>query len=491
MNKQVHDVIIIGAGISGIGTAYWLKRKCPSKTFAMLEARSAIGGTWSLFKYPGIRSDSDMFTFGYRFKPWEKPQSLSSGDKILDYLQETVEENAIDKHILFNHKMLSANWSDEAGCWTLEVETSNGNEQLHCKFLSICTGYYDYKEAHRPRFEREENFQGKTIIPQFWPENLDYQNKNVVIIGSGATAVTLVPAMAEGGARHVTMVQRSPSYVMYLPNRNQVFIQLKKFLPLRWAYRATRVTNILLQMISFNLSKIFPKWMKKMLMKAAAKQLPEGYQVDKHFNPTYNPWDQRLCVVPDGDLFNVIKDGKASIVTEEISHFEKNGVTLKSGETIDADIIVIATGLKIQLLGGASFSINERPVKVNETMIYKGMMVSDVPNLIYAFGYTNASWTLKVDLTANYLCKLLNYMDSNGYDVVVPEKEDMESDESVLNLDSGYIKRAKDILPKQGRKRPWRVFQSYLIDMLATRFGSVSDDVLKFHKNEPREVVEF
>ncbi|WP_425391485.1 flavin-containing monooxygenase [Ekhidna sp.] len=488
---KVHDVIIIGAGISGIGTAYWLKKKCPSKTFVMLESRSAIGGTWSLFKYPGIRSDSDMFTFGYRFKPWTDPQSLSSGDKILNYLEETISENDIDEHILFNHKMMSANWSDASGHWILEVETANGNQQLNCKFLSICTGYYDYKEAYRPRFEGEEHFKGKVIIPQFWPEDLDYRNKKVVIVGSGATAVTLVPALVEGGAKHVTMVQRSPTYVMNLPNRNQVFIGLKKFLPVRWAYRVTRVTNILLQMISFNLSKLFPKWMKKTLMKEAAKQLPKGYPVEKHFNPTYNPWDQRLCVVPDGDLFSVIKDGKAAVATDKISHFTEKGVTLNSGESIDADIIVLATGLKIQLLGGASVSINDQPVKVNETMIYKGMMVSDVPNLIYSFGYTNASWTLKVDLTANYLCKLLNYMDSKGYDVVVPEKQDMESDESVLNLNSGYIQRAKDVLPKQGRKRPWRVFQSYLVDMLATRFGSIADNVLKFRKHEPvKEVMD-
>ena len=487
MTNQEHDVIIIGAGISGIGMAYWLKKKCPTKSFALLEGRSKIGGTWSLFKYPGVRSDSDMFTFGYRFKPWKEPQSLSSGDNILAYLEETVQENNIDEHILFNHKMLSANWSDESATWVLKVETPNGNEQLQCKFLSICSGYYDYKEAHRPHFEGEEHFQGKTIIPQFWPKNLDYKDKEIVIIGSGATAVTLVPSLVEGGAKHVTMVQRSPTYIMNLPNRNQLFIFLKKYFPFLWAYRATRWMNILLQMTSFNLSKIFPKWMKKVLMKAAAKQLPEGYPVDKHFNPTYNPWDQRLCVVPDGDLFQVIKDGKASIATDEILNFTEHGVRLKSEETISADLIVLATGLKIQLLGGASISINGVPVNVNQSMIYKGMMVSSVPNLIYAFGYTNASWTLKVDLTANYLCKLLNHMDKKGYDVVVPEKEELSSDESFLNLNSGYIERAKDILPKQGSRRPWRVFQSYLLDMLATRFGSIPDNVLKFTKNQPAE----
>ncbi|WNB16918.1 flavin-containing monooxygenase [Marivirga arenosa] len=482
MENKLYDVLIIGAGISGIGMGYWLNKKCPEKNYKILEARNKIGGTWSLFQYPGVRSDSDMFTFGYRFKPWNDPQSISSGDKILKYLKSTTAENNIDDNILFNHKMTTANWSDEAKCWELKVETKEGNLTYTCKFLSICTGYYDYKESYRPTFENENDFEGKIVVPQFWPKDLDYTGKKVAIVGSGATAVTLVPSMVKGGAEHVTMIQRSPTYIMNLPNRNQMFISLKKYISLKWAYKVTRWKNIALQMLSFGLSRVFPKWMKDMLIKAAAKQLPEGYPVDKHFNPTYNPWDQRLCVVPDGDLFSVIKEGKASVATDQISHFTKTGISLKSGDQIDADIIVLATGLKVLLLGGAALSVNGELAKINQSMIYKGMMVSNIPNLIYAFGYTNASWTLKVDLTANYLCKLLKYMDKHSYEVVIPHEENAASNESFLNLNSGYIERAKEILPKQGKRRPWRVYQSYLVDMLATRFGKVKDKALQFEK---------
>ncbi|MCA6078937.1 flavin-containing monooxygenase [Fulvivirga sedimenti] len=480
MKTPVFDVLIIGAGISGIGTAYWLQKKCPGRTYAILESRPVLGGTWSLFNYPGIRSDSDMFTFGYRFKPWSDPESISSGDKILNYLQNTVTENNINEHILFNHRMVSADWSDESRTWVLTVETPEGTEEMECNFLSICTGYYDYKEAHRPHFKGEETFQGNIVIPQFWPKDLDYTGKRVAVIGSGATAVTLMPSLVEGGAAHVTMIQRSPTYIMNLPNRNGIFVLSRKVLPDSWAYRITRGINITMQMISFGLSKAFPGWMKSQIMKGAAKQLPPSYPVEKHFNPTYNPWDQRLCVVPDGDLFEVINEGKADVVTNTISHFNESGVVMDSGEMIDADVIVLATGLKIQLLGGANLSINQKPVSVSESMMYKGMMVSDIPNLIYTFGYTNASWTLKADLTANYLCKLLNYMDRKGFTVVIPERQDAASGENFLNLSSGYIQRGKNELPKQGKKRPWRVYQNYLVDMLSTRFGRVADRVLKF-----------
>lgn len=487
-SKPPYDVLIIGAGISGIGNAHWLRKKCPGKNIAILEARSSIGGTWSLFQYPGIRSDSDMFTFGYRFKPWSDPQSLSSGKDILYYLQETVDENGLNDLILFNHKMTSANWSDQSNTWTLQVATEAGNQQFECKFLSICTGYYDYKEAYRPSFKGEGRFKGPVVIPQFWPKNLDYRGKKIAVVGSGATAVTIVPAMVDNGAVHVTMIQRSPTYIMNLPNRNKVFLFLKKVLPLRFAYRVTRIQNILLQMLSFALARQFPKWMKRMLMKAAAKQLPAGYPVEKHFNPHYNPWRQRLCVVPDGDLFNVIKQNKASVVTDKINHFTEHGIVTASGEKVNADIIVLATGLKIQLLGGASIAMNGEAITMNNSMIYKGMMVSGLPNFIYSFGYTNASWTLKVDLTANYLCKLLNYMDRKNYAVVIPRKQNEETEEDFLNLSSGYIQRAKDVLPKQGSKRPWRVYQNYLMDMLATRFGSIKDDALKFeHRGEEWE----
>ena len=478
--STIYDVLIIGAGISGIGMAYWLQEKCPQKSFALLEARDVLGGTWSLFQYPGVRSDSDMFTFGYRFKPWQNPQSLSEGKDILAYLQETVEENDLEKYIQFGHQFVAADWSDETQLWTLRVKHQGVEKEMRCRFVSLCSGYYDYEEAHRPTFKGENDFQGKIILPQFWDKNFDYTNKKIVVVGSGATAVTIVPNMAKKGAAHVTMLQRSPTYVMNLPNRNGLFVFFRKWLPNAIAYRLTRGINILGSIATFSLSKWFPKQAKGFIMKEAAKQLPPDFEVDKHFNPAYNPWDQRLCVVPDGDLFEVIKQGKAAVETDHISHFTKNGIQLVSGKHLEADAIVLATGLKIKLIGGAIVRVNDQPININDSLIYKGMMVSDIPNIIYAFGYTNASWTLKVDLTANYLCKLLNYMDRKGYEVVVPLKPKTASEEPFLNLNSGYIQRAKKVLPKQGKKRPWRVYQSYLVDMLATRFGRIADDILKF-----------
>jgi cation diffusion facilitator CzcD-associated flavoprotein CzcO len=478
--EHTYDIIIVGAGISGIGTAYWLQKKCPEKRVLILEARGSIGGTWSLFQYPGIRSDSDMFTFGFRFKPWNDPQSLSSGDKILKYLEQTVKENKLDQLISFNHKMLSSNWSDEERCWSLTVESPEGMKTLKSRFLSICTGYYNYQEAHRPKFEGENLFQGKIILPQFWPKDLNFSNQKIAVIGSGATAITLVPSLANQGAGQVTMIQRSPTYVMNLPNRNGQFSFLKKVLPNSWAYRLTRSTNILLSMASFGFSKAFPKFMKKLIMNAAAKQLPEGYPVDKHFNPSYNPWDQRLCVVPDGDFFTSINKGQAHVVTGEISHFSEKGVQMKNGDFIEAELIVLATGLKIQLLGGAQISVDNQVAKISDFYIYKGMMVSGLPNFIYCFGYTNASWTLKVDLTANYLCKILKYMDKHELEVVTPKVSKIQNEENFLNLSSGYITRAEKDLPKQGSKRPWRVYQNYLVDMLTTRFGPIRDQALQF-----------
>ncbi len=480
MQQVDHDVLIVGAGISGIGMAYWLRQKCPHKNIAVLEARTTIGGTWSLFRYPGVRSDSDMFTFGYRFKPWANPAPLSSGAAILDYLKETVEENNLREYIRFEHKMTGANWSDESKCWTLTVETSEGQRKMTCHFLSICTGYYDYKEAHRPDFKGEAQFEGKVIVPQFWPEGFDYQNKRVVVVGSGATAITLVPAMVSQGAAHVTMLQRSPTYVMSLPNKNQVFSWLDKLLPLRIAYRLTRWQNILLQMLSFSFAKLFPKLTKAYLLKEIARELPRDYPVSEHFSPRYNPWDQRLCVVPDGDLFRAIREEKASVVTDTIAYFTEQGVTLNSEKTLDADVVVLATGLKVQLLGGAALKINGKPATINQSMVYKGMMMSNLPNFIYAFGYTNASWTLKVDLTANYLCKLLNYMDKKEYSVVTAQEHGQETEEDFLNLSSGYIRRAKSVLPRQGARRPWRNYQNYFVDMLATRWGSIPNRVLSF-----------
>ncbi|MEJ2162217.1 MAG: NAD(P)/FAD-dependent oxidoreductase [Robiginitalea sp.] len=473
------DVIIVGAGISGIGTAYWLQEKCPGKSYAILEARERIGGTWDLFRYPGIRSDSDMFTFGYRFKPWENPQSLSDGASIRNYLKETAAENGIDQKIRFGHKVLSADWSGQDACWSLEVAHGDTTSTLETRFLYMCAGYYSYEEGYRPAFKGEESFQGAIIHPQFWPKDLNYTGKKVAVIGSGATAVTLVPTLAEKAA-HVTMVQRSPTYIMKLPNRNGLYVALNKWLPGRLAYRLTRWRNLMLTMVLFGFSRAFPKRMKRLLMKGAAAELPQGYEVEKHFNPNYNPWDQRLCVIPDGDLFQAIKEQKANVVTEEISQFTPKGIALKSGEVLEADIIVTATGLKMKLLGGALISIDGKPLDTHDALVYKGMMMSGVPNFAIAFGYTNNSWTLKTDLTANLVCRILNYMDRKGYDAVVPEVPADIQAEEFLPLDSGYMKRAKHILPKNGSKRPWRVYQNYLMDMLLTRFGRVRDRHLSF-----------
>lgn len=481
-NNEILDVVIIGAGISGIGTAYWLQKKCPTKKFTILEARDSIGGTWSLFRYPGIRSDSDMFTFGYNFKPWKNPQSLSSGSDILKYLNEAVTENGIEKNIQFGCKLLEAHWSDTAKAWTLKVQKNNNAIEVRCKFLSICSGYYSYTEAYKPDFIGEEKFKGQTIIPQFWPENLDYKDKKIIVVGSGATAVTLVPAMAEQGAAHVTMLQRSPSYIFTIPNRNKFFDFLRKYLPSKLSHRIIRGFILSVSVMFYEFSRKFPARVKSYLIGNVAKQLPADFDVEKHFTPKYNPWDQRVCAVPDGDFFQAIKSGKASIVTDEIARFTENGILLKSGEEIKADIIVLATGLKMNLMGYAKIFINGNEVNLDEHLIYKGMMISNVPNHVCAFGYTNASWTLKVDLTANYLCKLLKYMDEKDYSVVVPASKEIPSDESFVTLNSGYIQRASKILPKQGKKLPWRVYQNYFIDKFIMSYGKVNDGVLKFLK---------
>jgi monooxygenase len=480
-NKDIWDVVIVGAGLSGIGTAYWLQKKCPAKKFILLESRATPGGTWDLFQYPGIRSDSDMFTFGFRFKPWKNPKSLSDGPSILSYLKETITENGIDKKIRYGHTLISADWSDADHTWNLRVEHNGQAGSIKTRFLHMCSGYYSYEEAYKPAIPGEYNFKGIHVQPQFWPKELDYSGKKIVVIGSGATAVTLVPAMTSEAA-HVTMLQRSPTYIMNLPNNDRLFSWMKKWLPEKMAYRITRRRNILLGIIMFGISRLFPRFVKRLIMKGAARQLPAGFETEKHFNPTYNPWDQRLCVVPDGDFFAALRSGKASVVTDEIERITETGILLKSGAELNADILVWATGLKIKLLGGARFSRNGQMVSPNETMVYKGMMISHAPNLAIAFGYTNASWTLKTDLTANYVCKLLNYMDKKGYAVVEPQKETDVISEPFLNLSSGYIQRAQDMLPKQGSRRPWRVYQNYLMDMFTTRFGKLNDGVLKFSK---------
>ena len=481
-NKEILDVVIIGAGISGIGTAYWLQKKCPTKNYTILEARESIGGTWSLFRYPGIRSDSDMFTFGYKFKPWKNPKTLSSGEDILEYLNETVRENEIEKNIQFGCKLVKAEWSDETKLWTLSVQNKSGHEEIKCKVLTMCVGYYSYTEAYKPEFAGEENFKGEVVIPQFWPENLDYKQKKVVIVGSGATAVTLLPAMAENGAAHVTMLQRSPSYIFSIPNSSALANAARKILPASLAFKFIRWYFLTIRAVTYSMAMKYPELSKKFLVDKVAEQLPEGYDIEKHFSPNYNPWEQRVCAVPDGDLFKAIKSGKASVVTDEIEKFTEDGILLKSGEKLVADVIVLATGLKLNVLGDAKFFVNEKEVKMNENLVYKGMMVSNIPNFTFAFGYTNSSWTLKVDLSANYLCRLLNYMSNKKLNVFNPAINNSSSDEPIVSFKSGYILRAAKILPKQGKKFPWRVYQNYFIDYINIRFGKINDGVLKFLK---------
>ncbi len=473
------DVLIVGAGLSGIGTAYRLGEQHPDKTYAILEAREALGGTWDLFRYPGIRSDSDMFTFGYNFRPWKNPQSLSGGADILTYLRETAEENGIDRHIRYRHKVIAADWSTADRHWTVSVDRDGETQHLRARFLYLCTGYYDYEEAHRPTFTGEEDFGGTIVHPQFWPEDLDYTGQRAIVIGSGATAVTLVPTLAERAA-HVTMLQRSPTYVMTLPNRNRIYEVLKDRLPGRWAYRITRWANLTLGMTLYGLSRLFPNRMRRVLMNGIAREVGPGVDVEEHFSPAYKPWDQRLCLVPDGDLFHVLRDKRATMVTDHIDRFTPDGLRLISGKELAADLIVVATGLKLKILGGATLSLDGTPFAPTESMIYKGTLVSGVPNLALAFGYTNASWTLKTDLTAAYFCKLLRHMDAHGYTTFVPNPEDDVERRPFLDFTAGYIQRSAHLLPSQGSRRPWRVYQNYLLDALMTRYGRVKDGVLEF-----------
>ncbi|HEX3809868.1 MAG TPA: NAD(P)/FAD-dependent oxidoreductase [Rhizomicrobium sp.] len=479
------DVIIVGAGLSGIGAGYHLQQRCPKKTYAILEGRDAIGGTWDLFRYPGIRSDSDMYTLGYSFKPWREAKAIADGPSILNYVRQTASENRIDSHIRFQHMVKHASWSSEDARWTVEAERGPDKERvlLTCNFLFMCSGYYSYTGGYTPEFAGSESFAGRIVHPQKWPEDLDYKNKRVVVIGSGATAVTLVPEMAKDAA-HVTMLQRSPTYVVSRPAEDKMANWLREKLSPKAAYSIVRWRNVLFGMWFFNLARKKPEKTKKGLIDLVRKELGPDYDVDTHFTPRYNPWDQRLCLVPDSDLFNSLKEGKSSVVTDQIETFTPKGIRLKSGKELEADIIVTATGLKLELLGGLRVTIDGEPKNLSRTMSYKGMMYSDVPNLASAFGYTNASWTLKCDLTCEYVCRLINYMDARGYDACTPRKHDATVEELPwLNFSSGYVQRALEILPKQGSKRPWRLYQNYALDLVTLRFGKVDDGTLKFTKS--------
>ena len=480
--QDYFDVIIVGAGISGIGAACHLQKKASNRSYTILEARENIGGTWDLFRYPGIRSDSDMYTLGYSFKPWKEGEAIADGDSILKYLGETVAEYNLKDKIQFQQRVQKASWSTENAEWTLTITdgTTGGTRTLRCNYLFMCSGYYNYEQGYLPEFEGYDDFAGTIAHPQHWPADLDYSGKKIVVIGSGATAVTVVPAMAET-AEHVTMLQRSPTYIASRPQEDGLANGLRKFLPNWLAYKIVRTKNVLLTMLFFNLSKKYPTKMKKWLIDMVEKELGPDFDVKTHFTPRYNPWDQRLCAVPDADLFESLRQKKASVVTDHIDRFTKTGIKLKSGKELRADIIVPATGLKLQSLGGMAVEVDGRDIVIGETTNYKGFTLSNVPNFAWTVGYTNASWTLKADLTSNYVCRLLNHMDKHGYKVCVPQLEEGTLDTApILNLSSGYIQRAKDEIPKQGQAQPWRIHHNYVADLLHLKFERLEDGVMQF-----------
>lgn len=476
------DVLIVGAGLSGIGAGAHLRQRCPGKSFVILEGRAAIGGTWDLFRYPGIRSDSDMHTLGYNFKPWNQPKAIAEGPTIRAYVQETAEEHGLVPHIRFQHLVRRLAWSSAEALWTVEAEHEGCTVLFTARYVLMCAGYYRYSAGYTPEFAGVERFKGRLIHPQFWPEDLDYAGRRIVVIGSGATAVTLVPALAEEAA-HVTMLQRSPSYIVSLPAEDAIANLLRRHLPLRLAYRLIRFKNLVLQLILFNSARAFPERTKKKLLELIREQLGPDYDLATHFTPRYKPWDERLCVVPDNDFFAAIKAGKVSVVTDHIETFTATGLKLRTGQELAADIVITATGLELQFAGGAEITVDERPIEIGKTVVYKGLMFSGVPNLASIFGYTNASWTLRADLLAEYFCRLINFMDAHGYVEARPKQPDPALPVKPLgNLSSGYFKRAEERLPRQGLKGPWRSPQNYAFDLLRFRFGPIENEMLEFRR---------
>ncbi len=484
MAREHFDVLVIGAGISGIGAAYRLQTECPHKSFAILEGRDSLGGTWDLFRYPGIRSDSDMFTLGYPFRPWSGAKSIADGPSILNYLRETAEAYGIDRHIRFNQHVISAAWSSETAEWTVEAQVGQPDDgaprsvSYTCNFLYTCCGYYSYKGGFLPDFDGIDDFTGQIVHPQKWPEDLDYTDKRIVVIGSGATAVTLVPAISEDAA-HVTMLQRSPTYITALPSTDAVADRIRALLPEGIAHRIVRWKNVLLTLLFFQMSRRAPKMMRKVITDAAAKALPPNISVDPHFVPNYDPWDQRMCLVPDGDFFKALRSGKADVVTAHIVRFTPNGILLESGTELKADIVVTATGLTLVAVGEIRITVDGERVDPSDAYTYRGYMLSGIPNFALCVGYTNASWTLRADLTSRSVCKLLRHMDANGYVKAVPTVDESRIEaRPLLGLTSGYIERAVGVLPKQGSRDPWNLRQNYVLDAFTTRFGDVNEDMV-------------
>lgn len=485
-NKTIDhvDVLIIGAGLSGIGAGCHLAMKSPDTSYAIIESRDVIGGTWDLFRYPGVRSDSDMYTFGFNFRPWENSNPLAEGQAICDYLEETAIIYDVDSKIRFKQRITKARWSSENRLWTFDITRQDTGETLEMtsNFLYACTGYYNYEHGYLPEFKGYDDFKGIIAHPQLWPQDLDYKGKSVLVIGSGATAVTLVPAMA-GIASHVTMLQRSPTYIFSRPAIDKIAAFLNRVLPIKLAYSLNRLRNVTLMMYLYRLCKKKPEMMKEYIINGAREVIDDDAYIEKHLTPTYNPWDQRVCLVPDADLFVALRDGDASIVTDHIAHFTETGIKLKSGDEITTDIIVPATGLDLQFLGGMELWVDDKKIESGDLMNYKGMMLSNVPNMVTTFGYTNASWTLKADLTADYVARLMNYMKKHSYNQVVPylEEGSVEVD-TELFLDSGYFKRARDILPKPGMSQPWRNKMNYAADRMTIKYGKINDGILQFSK---------
>jgi len=476
------DVLVVGAGLSGIGAACHLEERLPGTSYVVLEARETSGGTWDLFRYPGVRSDSDMYTLGYRFRPWTDARSIADGPSILRYVRETAEAYGVEDNIRYRQRVVSASWSSDAARWTVRTETG---DVYTCGFLWCCSGYYRYDAGYSPDFEGVDSFAGTVVHPQHWPADLDVSGRRVVVIGSGATAVTLVPSLAEAGA-HVTMLQRSPTYVLSVPGVDPAAAWLREHLPPRAASFLTRWKNVLVTSGFYQLSRRRPDYVRRLVRKGVASQLPDGFDVDAHFEPAYDPWDQRMCFVPDGDLFKAIRNGDVEVVTDHIERFTPSGLRLTSGRELEADVVVTATGLQLLAFGGMALDVDGSAVHLPDTMSYQGMLLSGVPNFAYVIGYTNASWTLKADLVSEYVCRLLSLLRERGYDTVVPERDPSVVEEPFMDFSSGYVQRSLHLLPKQGSRAPWRLRMNYLRDLVTIRRGRLEHESLRFSRSRSR-----